>query len=412
MIRKNVLRTLTITALTAAMALTACSSDTGTTPQTQPRTETAAPETTAPEQSGGSLTDTGKPETTEKETKEDSSSVKESAEEATTGKSDNTEETTTAEQTASTEAETTTEETATEHVHNHSSVITTEASCTSEGIMTYTCECGDTYTEGIPAVGHSFGAYTYNNDATDLADGTETAVCSVCGASDTRTSSGTKLPHEHNYVGTVTMEASCTHYGIITYTCSCGDSYEEMTPVIWHTYENFVYNNDATDRAPGTETGYCIYCGSECKRNAMYSMPEKNEYEADLTGVTDIEAFLRDNFVVCKSGDIYMYEGEYIGHIEGYAYADIPWDTGYYIKSQGHWNGPELDKLIGNVEDGMEMYYVEPYYCNNEFMYVQHWGWSAYDENLGWYDEGIVRHRFTYPNGADPIAYYNDNFNR
>ena len=257
MIRKNLLRTLTITALAAAMALTACSKDTGTTPQTQPRTETAAPETTAPEQSDGSLTDTGKPETTEKETKEDSPSAAETARE-----------TTTAAQTASTEAETTTEETTTEHVHSYTSGITTEATCTSEGIMTYTCECGDTYTEGIPAAGHSFGAYTYNNDATEDADGTETAVCSVCGEKDTRTSAGTKLEHVHSYTPYVSSYPTCTTEGVMTSTCRCGDSYTEPINATGHSFGEYAYNNDATYEADGTETATCSVCGAKDTRTA------------------------------------------------------------------------------------------------------------------------------------------------
>ena len=47
----------------------------------------------------------------------------------------------------------------------------------------------------IPALGHNFIKYVYNNDATTAADGTETAVCEHgCGATDTRVAEGTKLP--------------------------------------------------------------------------------------------------------------------------------------------------------------------------------------------------------------------------
>ena len=270
--RKNLLKLFTAVTLTA-MALTACSKETGTTPQTQPHTETAAPETTAPEQSDGSLTGTEKPETTEKETKEDSSSAAET-----------TRETTTAEQTASstetkdstkassteetTPPETTTEETTTAHTHDYSSAITKEAACMTEGVMTYTCECGDTYTEGIPAAGHSFGAYTYNNDATDLADGTETAICSVCGASDTRTAAGTKLEHIHSYTPYVSSYPTCTTEGVMTSTCECGDSYTEPINATGHSFGTYTYNNDATYEADGTETAECSVCGAKDTRTA------------------------------------------------------------------------------------------------------------------------------------------------
>ena len=54
------------------------------------------------------------------------------------------------------------------HTHNYTSEITTAATCTTAGVKTYTCECGHTYTEEIPATGHNY------------VDG----VCSVCGAAD------------------------------------------------------------------------------------------------------------------------------------------------------------------------------------------------------------------------------------
>ena len=46
----------------------------------------------------------------------------------------------------------------------------------------------------VAALGHNYGDYVYNNDATTDADGTETATCSRCGATDTHTAEGTKLP--------------------------------------------------------------------------------------------------------------------------------------------------------------------------------------------------------------------------
>lgn len=53
-----------------------------------------------------------------------------------------------------------------DHTHSYTSEVTTAATCTKNGVRTYTCECGASYTEAIPATGH-------NN-----VDG----FCSVCGA--------------------------------------------------------------------------------------------------------------------------------------------------------------------------------------------------------------------------------------
>ncbi len=75
--------------------------------------------------------------------------------------------------------------------------VTTPATCTTPGVKTYTCQTQSTHTktQEIPALGHQFETYVYNNDATTEADGTETAHCAHpgCTVTDTRTAKGTKL---------------------------------------------------------------------------------------------------------------------------------------------------------------------------------------------------------------------------
>lgn len=83
------------------------------------------------------------------------------------------------------------------HEHNYTEEITVEATCETDGEATYTCECGDTYTEPIKATGHSFTNYVSNNDATYTADGTETAKCDNCDATDTRTAEGSMLTYTY-----------------------------------------------------------------------------------------------------------------------------------------------------------------------------------------------------------------------
>jgi lysophospholipase L1-like esterase len=55
------------------------------------------------------------------------------------------------------------------HTHNYTSEVTTPATCTTNGVKTFTCSCGESYTESIPMISHNY---------------TE-GVCSVCGAVDT-----------------------------------------------------------------------------------------------------------------------------------------------------------------------------------------------------------------------------------
>lgn len=55
------------------------------------------------------------------------------------------------------------------HVHNYTQEITKTATCTEDGIITYSCACGDIYTEPIPASGdHNF----VDN------------ICSICGKNE------------------------------------------------------------------------------------------------------------------------------------------------------------------------------------------------------------------------------------
>ena len=147
------------------------------------------------------------------------------------------------------------------HTHSYTATVTKQPTCTAEGVKTFRCSCGDSYTEAISAAGHVFGAYVYNNDATEAADGTETAACTICGAKDTRTAAGTKIAHIHNYTAAVTKAATCAEEGVKTYTCSCGSSYTEAVPVIAHSFGDYIYNDDATTEKDGTRTATCSVCG-------------------------------------------------------------------------------------------------------------------------------------------------------
>ena len=68
-----------------------------------------------------------------------------------------------------------------EHIWDEGTV-TKEADCVSEGSVTYTCsECGETKTEVIAVLGHSYGAWEEVKAATTTEEGVREAVCSRCG---------------------------------------------------------------------------------------------------------------------------------------------------------------------------------------------------------------------------------------
>ena len=53
--------------------------------------------------------------------------------------------------------------------------------------------------------------------------------------------------HTHSYVDEETKEATCTEAGLITYICSCGDSYTETVDAKGHSFVD----------------GFCVDCGIE-----------------------------------------------------------------------------------------------------------------------------------------------------
>jgi hypothetical protein len=72
----------------------------------------------------------------------------------------------------------------------------TPPTCTEQGYTTYTCACGDSYVNDyVEAVGHSFTNYVSDNNATLDSDGTKTAKCDRCDATDTVVDEGSKLKY-------------------------------------------------------------------------------------------------------------------------------------------------------------------------------------------------------------------------
>lgn len=89
-------------------------------------------------------------------------------------------------------------------------VVTTQPTCTTDGVKTYTCTfCDATKTEIIPAQGHVWGEYTYNNNATEEQAGTKTAHCENCGATDVLPANG---PNTATYQFTETIQPAPEGY--------------------------------------------------------------------------------------------------------------------------------------------------------------------------------------------------------
>ena len=79
--------------------------------------------------------------------------------------------------------------------HDYKDTVT-DPTCTEQGYTTHTCtRCNDSYADSYAdALGHRFGQWVSNGDATEEKDGTKTRTCSVCGFTETETDVGSMLP--------------------------------------------------------------------------------------------------------------------------------------------------------------------------------------------------------------------------
>ena len=151
--------------------------------------------------------------------------------------------------------------------HEHTwdeGVVTLAPTCTEAGVIEYTCTVdGVTVTAVLPALGHSFTSYVSDGNATCAVDGTKTATCDRCGATDTVTdeSSHREVAHTpdgntdcasasycavcgavlravgvHTWdEGVVALAPTCTEAGEMLRTCTvCGETRTREIPALGH----------------------------------------------------------------------------------------------------------------------------------------------------------------------------------
>ena len=138
------------------------------------------------------------------------------------------------------------------HTHEYTSQVTKQPACEAAGETTYSCACGDSYTESIAATGHTEGEAVREKEIAatcGAAGGYDTVVyCAACGEELSRTTVTLPATGEHDYATeTERMEATCTEDGYYILLCSCGAVDEVTIDALGHSYAN----------------GVCGVCGEE-----------------------------------------------------------------------------------------------------------------------------------------------------
>ena len=162
--------------------------------------------------------------------------------------------------------------------------VQTAATCTEDGVMKYTCTCGETKTEPIAATGHNLEVAS-ETAATCIKDGQKKGVCTACGVEDVEVLHATG----HDYESEVT-EATCTVDGYTIYTCkNCDDEYRETgvratghntTGATWVEGEGEELKDAATCTYTKVRTAECVTCNETV---AQYYDVVKHEYAVEIT---------------------------------------------------------------------------------------------------------------------------------
>ncbi len=103
--------------------------------------------------------------------------------------------------------------------HRYTQACTLEATCTAEGVLTFTCEkCEESYTEPIPMTEHTLGEPFVSLEATCAAEGKKSVTCTGCNASfETETLPKTDV---HTLQYQVLQEATCAAEGQAQNVCT------------------------------------------------------------------------------------------------------------------------------------------------------------------------------------------------
>ena len=178
------------------------------------------------------------------------------------------------------------------HAHNYTAVVTAPT-CVKEGKTVYTCACGETYTEVIPATGEHL--YTIVVNKPTCTQGGFTIYICACGESYI---GATAAALGHSYKA-VTTQPTCTKEGKTVYTCKCGDTYTEVIPATGeHEYT-------AKVTAPTcTKDGYTTYT-CQCGDSYTETIPATGEHE--YTAVVTKPTCTAGGYTTytCQCGDSY-----------------------------------------------------------------------------------------------------------
>ena len=95
------------------------------------------------------------------------------------------------------------------HTHSYTSSVTTAVTCNTDGVKTFTCSCGNTYTEKIASTGHSWGEWETIENPTVTQKGKAQRKCANCSATESKDLDKLALPFDNMFNGGNALAVSC-----------------------------------------------------------------------------------------------------------------------------------------------------------------------------------------------------------
>lgn len=164
--------------------------------------------------------------------------------------------------------------------------ITKHATCTQEGVKTFTCShCSATKTEPVAALGHDFTTKTADEKYVASQPTAEKAAeyyytCSRCGEKGTETFTHGQ-PHIHEWAVGKTTEATCVLEGSIEYSCSvCKATKTDVLKTLGHDFSKEVVAEKylAIAAAEGKNPTYYKSC-SRCGEKGSETFEHKHSWD-------------------------------------------------------------------------------------------------------------------------------------
>lgn len=161
-----------------------------------------------------------------------------------------------------------------EHIHNWIAQYTKEPTCTESGYTNYQCpDCGRTYTNYTPALGHLFDGVAWQDNGSN-----HIRYCPRCSDSQTE---------DHVVDNYVTIsEPTCEESGTQNGTCTeCGHVDTKLLPALGHNWQH--YDGQApTCTEPGwDEYDYC----PQCKTSSYEEIPPIGHDFSQCVSISDTQ---------------------------------------------------------------------------------------------------------------------------